>query len=451
MGVIRGIFNNGLANIAQKIVRILDQLLLVPFFLTAWGAEYYGEWLTLTIIPSILSFSDLGFGSAVGNSFVLAYAKGEKQQAANLYKSGILIISATVLLGVLVSLIIVLVGIALGVFEKTVIPANDVLIAVSFMMTSRLISFYIQFADAFYRSVRRAATSNFLMSGNSLISIFVGMLILYAGYGIVGLSLSYLIISLFYTLFFWFYGRSFISFDDLKGVVLKEDIHQIIIKGIGYLSNPIWQSIYFQGTTFVVRVAVGAEGVAVFNTVRTVCRSINQFFSIINSSIFPELQYEYGRGNYALVKRLYRIAVLISISVGFIGVLILCLFGLVLYNWWTQTTLVITSSLWYMFMVGAFMNAVWWTSAVAYRMTNQPQHYAIASTLTAFISVVLCYILSDIYGLVGSAFATVVFEFIMAIYILPDSCRLLNLRVSDLFMHIPEDFRVIKRAIFNRK
>ena len=87
MSVVRGIFNNGIANIAQKIVRILDQLLLVPFFLTAWGAEYYGEWLTLSIVPSVLAFSDLGFGSAVSNGFVLAYAAGNKQQAANLYKS----------------------------------------------------------------------------------------------------------------------------------------------------------------------------------------------------------------------------------------------------------------------------------------------------------------------------------------------------------------------------
>ena len=60
MGITKGIINNGLANITQKIIRILDQLLLVPFFLTTWGVEYYGEWLTLSIVPSILAFSDLG-------------------------------------------------------------------------------------------------------------------------------------------------------------------------------------------------------------------------------------------------------------------------------------------------------------------------------------------------------------------------------------------------------
>lgn len=37
MGVAKGILSNGLANMVQKIIRILDQLLLVPFFLLHGG------------------------------------------------------------------------------------------------------------------------------------------------------------------------------------------------------------------------------------------------------------------------------------------------------------------------------------------------------------------------------------------------------------------------------
>ena len=121
MGVAKGILSNGLANIAQKIIRILDQLLLVPFFLTAWGATYYGEWLTLSIVPSILAFSDLGFGSAVSNGFVLAYASGDKQKAANLYRSGFWIITASVLLGTVLTAIVVLLGDQAGWFQNVML------------------------------------------------------------------------------------------------------------------------------------------------------------------------------------------------------------------------------------------------------------------------------------------------------------------------------------------
>lgn len=150
MGVIQGIINNGFANIVQKVIRILDQLLLVPFFLTAWGAEYYGEWLTLSIVPSILAFSDLGFGSAVSNSFVLAYAAGDKQQAVNLYKSGFLVISTSILLGTLITAIIVILGDYAGWFTQSSILAADAIMAVTIMMASKLISFYTQLAEGFF-------------------------------------------------------------------------------------------------------------------------------------------------------------------------------------------------------------------------------------------------------------------------------------------------------------
>ena len=72
----RNILSNGLANILSKTVRVAEQLLLVPFFLSAWGAAYYGEWLTLTIIPSVLAFAELGVGTSSCNAFVLSYSAG---------------------------------------------------------------------------------------------------------------------------------------------------------------------------------------------------------------------------------------------------------------------------------------------------------------------------------------------------------------------------------------
>ena len=76
-----------------------------------------------------------------------------------------------------------------------------------------------------------------------------------------------------------------------------------------------------------------------FNTVRTVCRSVNQIFSIINAAIFPDLQFEYGRGNLPLVQKLFRIAVDFSIIIGFIGSLHPLCHRFELYNWWTQNAL----------------------------------------------------------------------------------------------------------------
>ena len=447
MSILRGVLTNGIATIIQKLIRILDQLLLVPFFLTAWGPAYYGEWLTLTIIPSVLAFSDLGFGSAVSNSFVLAYAGGKKQEAANLNKSGIRIITGSVILGAIITAFVMIVGKQLDLFEKSLIPVNDAMIALVLMMISKLISFYSQLIEGYFRSTRKAALGSLLSSCSSAINILVGFGVLCAGCGVVGYASSQFIVSVIFTIIYFKIGKRLVNLKDYKGEVNKSDVKMIVSKGMGYLMTPIWQSVYFQGGTFVVRLTLGPECVAVFNTVRTVCRSVNQLFAIVNGSIFPDLQYEYGQGNMGTVRRLFRIAVLFSMIVAVVGTIFLMFFGLDIYNWWTRSILEVPMNVWNTFMVGILLNAVWWTSVVTYRMTNQPYHFAVMSTLSASLSVLASYFLALYFGLWGATLGTILFDIIMMFYVLPDSCKLLGMSVSDLFIHIKEDFLFIKKKL----
>lgn len=443
MSIIRGMISNGLANVVQKIVRIADQLLLVPFFLTHWGAAMYGEWLTLTIIPSVLAFSDLGFGSAVSNSFVLAYAAGDKQKAADLRKSGFWIISFSVLLGFLLTAVAMVVCTKMHLFDKSQINAHDAMLAVVFMMVARLLTFYTQLVEGFYRGARKAALGSMLGSGNYLINIVVGLVVLMLGYGVAAFAFSQLVIAIINIICYSIWGCKLIDLKGFQGRILKSDITDITKKGMGYLMTPVWQSVYFQGTTFVVRIALGPEAVAIFNTVRTVCRSVNQLFSIINASIFPDLQYEYGQGHIQTVHKYFRVAVLMSMIIGFFGCIILMIFGLDLYGWWTKSVLTVPHSVWNVFMVGVLLNAVWWTSVVTYRMTNQPYHFAIASTITAFVSVGLTYVLSIPFGLLGAAIGCTLFELVMAVYVLPDSCKLIGMSVMELFSNVLSDGQIV--------
>lgn len=445
--VTRGVIHNGIVSIIQKIIRILDQLLLVPFFLTTWGAEYYGEWLTLSIIPSVLALADLGFGSAGCNSFVLAYASGNKQKAADINKSGFFTISISILIGVIITFIILLIGDKTHLFAKSLIPVSDAMLAVTFTMAARLISFYSQLTEGYFRSARKAALGNLMISGQSALNIIVGICVLMAGYRIVGYAISLLIVSIIFNIVYYITGKKLIDLNGFQGHLLKEDIKQISTKGLGYMMSPIWQSLYFQGGTLVIRLTLGAESVAIFNTVRTVCRSVNQLYSIINASIFPDLQYEYGRGNITIVHRLFRIAVLFSMMIGIIGSIFLAVFGNTLYQWWTQDLLKVPSPVWIIFMLGILFNAIWWTSVVSYRITNQPYNFATVSIIATLVSISSSYFLSIYYGLTGATLGAIIFDIIMVFYVLPDSCHLLGMKTIDLFKHIKDDYNFLLKKI----
>ena len=74
------------------------------------------------------------------------------------------------------------------------------------------------------------------------------------------------------------------------------------------------------------------------------------------------------------------------------------------------------------------------------------------STITAFLSVGLTYILSKPFGLLGASIGCTFFELVMAFYVLPDSCRLLGMKLADLFFNTKEDIVIIKnRLLFTQK
>lgn len=449
--IVKGIIGNGLAQITLKVIRVLEQLLLIPFFLSAWGAAYYGEWITLSIIPTVLAFSNFGFGSAVSNSFVLAYTGGDKQKAADINKNGILVVGGSIVVGAILTTAILLGGRSFHIFENSIIPINEAILAIALLMTGRLISFYHLLIEGYYRGARKAVLSGFLYAGCSAINLVVGLGVLYLEGGIVEYAFSQFLITILFTIVYFVIGRNLVDWKGYHGRYLISDIKQITSKGMGYMMDPVWQCIYFQGTTFVVRLTLGPEAVAAFNTIRTACRSVSQIFSMINGSIFPELQYEYGQGNITTVHRLFRMSVLSSMLVGMIGTILLLFFGLDIYNWWTQSQLSVTTEVWNTFVVSILFNAVWWTAMVAYPVTNKPYHFAVASIITACLSVVISYILSIYLGLWGAALGIMLFELVMMLYVLPDSCHLLGMNAIGLFSHLKEDSILIRKKLFKYK
>lgn len=447
----KGIIGNGLAQITLKVIRILDQLLLVPFFLLVWGDAYYGEWLTISIIPAILGFTDLGIGAAAGNSFVLAYTGDNKQHAANIRKSGIVIISCSILLGAILTVIVLWAAEGLHLFDKTLISAKDAIVAISLLMTAKLFSFFHQLIEGYFRGERKSALGSFIYSIHPTTNLLVGFCALYAGCGVIGYALSQLIASVLFTTAFLIIGNKMIDLKGYKGQLIISDVKTIAMKGLGYMMNPIWQSIFFQGSTLVVRMVLGPESVAIFNTMRTACRSISQGFSIIIAAVFPELQYEYGKGNIVIVHRLFRLSVLVSVFIGGLGSVLLALFGLEIYNLWTLNTLIVSYDIWLILILGVFLNSVWWTGIIVYSVVNKPYHFAVISIVSACLSIIASYCLSLYFGLWGAIFGSILFEIMMLFYVLPDSCSLLGMKVCDLFSHSKEDYTFIKRKILSIK
>ena len=442
------LLNNGFAAVFQKGIRILDQLVLVPFFITAWGAAYYGEWLTLTIIPSVIAFSDLGFGTAAANSFVLSYAAGDKQKAADISKSGMYIITIMILAAMFLSVLGIFVLDYYSIFDKSLIDGQEAKIAVSVLIFVRLLSFYDQLIESYFRSAQKAALNINILTIKSALNLMAGLCMLLLGYGVVEFALSQLVVTLVFNAFYWTKGRQVVGlFNKYKGKRDKVILKSITTKGLSYLMSPVWQAIYFQGTTFVVRIVLGPEAVAAFNTVRTLSRSLNQLFFIVKTAVFPELQYEIGKDNWKTAQRVFRVSLLGVLSLSILGFVLLALFGLWFYTIWTQNELEVPQAMWYIFIAGMVLNALWWTAEMVFGVVNKPYKMAIYGVVAAMFSVLVSYLLSMQHGLVGAAIGNVSLDIILVLLVVPNACKLMRISVKDLFLNGVADFQALYNQV----
>ncbi|MDO6471530.1 lipopolysaccharide biosynthesis protein [Maribacter sp. 1_MG-2023] len=435
MSLRKRLLKNGIASVFQKGVRILDQLLLVPFFITSWGSAYYGEWLTLTIIPSVIAFSDLGFGTAAANSFVLSFAAGDKQKAADISKTGMYVITAMIIAAMVLSFVGILVLDHFQIFDKSLINSQDAKIAVSILIFVRLLNFYDQLIESYFRSAQKAALNINFLTIKSTLNLLAGLCVLLLGYGVVEFALSQLTVTILFNIFYWIKGRQILGlFKTFRGKKDKIILKSITRKGLGYLMSPVWQVVYFQGTTFVVRIVLGPEAVAAFNTVRTLSRSLNQLLFMVKTAVFPELQFEIGRGNWKTAQRVFRVSVTGILSLSIISFIFLAIFGLWFYNIWTQNELEIPKAMWYIFTAGMVFNALWWTAEMVFGVVNKPYKMALYGVIVAITSVLLSYFLSKQYGLVGAAIGSISLDFILVLLVIPYACRLMQMTVKDLFL-----------------
>ena len=449
MSLKRKLLANGLASFLQKSVIVLDKLFLIPFFIQFWGVEYYGEWLTLTIIPSFLKFSQLGFGNAAANMFVLRYAGGDKQGAANMVKSALVIISTFIFVGMLFSVLIIGILNYFAIFDKTLLDPEEAMLALSILMLARLANFYQQLFEAYFRAARKAAKSINLLTVYAFINVMAGLAVLVSGGGIVQFALANLIVSLLFTPIYALLGMKTLKLGRLKkATVSKQDITQAFQKGLGFLASPMWQAIYFQGTTLAVRLTIGAEGVTIFNTVRALTRSVNQVFTIINGSVFPELQFEIGAGNMDKARQLFRVSTMLTLFVAIIGMLFLAIFGLWFYGVWTKNVLNPPAFMWYVFVLSIGFNALWWNSTIVFRATNQPYQMAILGLLAAICSVIATYVFSNFWGLPGAALGALILDLLLALYVLPVSSKLLGQNAAKiLFEFMTLDLIKLKEVV----
>lgn len=75
----RRLVSNYLAQLFNQGIRVVEQIILVPLYLQAWGVDLYKDWMLLSAIAWFMMFFNLGTDYYFGNLFLTDVSRGDLQ------------------------------------------------------------------------------------------------------------------------------------------------------------------------------------------------------------------------------------------------------------------------------------------------------------------------------------------------------------------------------------
>jgi O-antigen/teichoic acid export membrane protein len=195
----------------------------------------------------------------------------------------------------------------------------------------------------------------------------------------------------------------------------------------------IGQTILVQGVTTAIGIGLGPVQVVIFNTIRTLLNTSKQAVNLINMSLVSEFSYAYGAGQRVLLNNLFVRCQQLNVSMSFILLTVLLLFGRLILNIWTNNQIPIEQPFYAILIAATFINSFWNGSLMLLVATNKTVKAGNAYfgfSIAILSGIVL---LMSFGGLTTVGLMLCLFEIIMCFYVLKQSNKLVEWNLKSLW------------------
>lgn len=412
---------SGLAStLIMQVLKMVEAILLVPLFLRAWGADGYGEWLTLTAFIGYLMLADMGVQNYVGNLLAMSYAAnditGFKKQLSDVMSLLIFFFSSIMLIIFLGMMLpnITIPGINRSLtFEQRLI--------VIFMSVIYLTSIMSAVWSTTYNATGRYARGAMIGNVQGIIKLGVVVVALLLG----APPVLYVLLLLFIV-----FTGVILRLIDIR-IRAPEARHIKIsfrhaVQGRNHLGGSIFfwlrtlsNGINQQGVISVLAASLPASMVSLYATHRTASGLIRYPMALVLGPLFPELSILGGQQRTERLKAISLLATRVITFVSGLAALAVWVWLPTLYTAWTNDELELHPALLAMFLMQTVLFAGWSTIAWPLLATNQHRRIALWDIANAILTIILALILVGPFDIYGVAIATFIGDILCGFLVYP--------------------------------
>jgi O-antigen/teichoic acid export membrane protein len=420
VGALGRVASGTLALGLSAVVSVLGQFLIVPVALRVWGAEVYGEWVSLTALVTSLTLTDLGVQTYVVNRMCAHHARGDTTAVLRDMHSA-LRVQLPVVLGLLVvgALGFGLLPMGAWLGFRTVSALG--LFATLFFLAAEIL-FWVPMGvvAGTYRAAGKLARAALIQAvyrmGQFVLPI--GLIAFGAPFAWVAFARFALSLAIFAWVL-WDLGRVYPWFRLYPlGGSLREGARML---GPGSLFLLLGLSDYaaVQGTIMVLQGRLGGAEVALFATHRTLVNTARTFSGLVTSAAWPEITALDARGDSTSLARVHRS--LSKLNGWFVGALLLGFLPLAapLYTAWTLKALTVDGVTMAILAAQTILWGFYRGGATVLAATNRQGRLVPLLFASALVAVGGTVLLVPTFGIRGAALGGLAGELLVASWLVP--------------------------------
>lgn len=433
MSVYRTIVKNFAANSFGMGVNFLNQIAIVPLFITHWGVDKYADWILITAFSSFFAMTDLGLNRASNNEFVIKYQQKDYLTCVRLQTNAFLFVLSVFSIFLTISILISALWGFKSLLGVRVFSEIETSVAFILLLSDVFLSMYGRVYHGVFRATSRTHVAIIIDNIVRVANVLVLFCSIYFEVGLIAMLIVYLIPTLLGILFKHLYSERIFSVRlSFKGFDLKT-FRALIKPSIAFMLFPLGQAVSNQGLVFVISTILGPAILVTFTTTRTLVNFLRQLMNMLSTSINPEICAAYGRKDIKTIIDIYYRSLLITFATTSVSIAILLFLGRYIYQEWTNGAVQFNALFFGGMLFAMLFSCLWGLSSVIPLATNTHERFTIAFLTSQVTGVLLCYFFLQFSpNLVQIPLILLVTELALFIYTLRQNNRLLNVNVRDM-------------------
>ena len=351
------IIKNFVTESGRQGIAVLQQLLLVPLFISFWNVDTYADWIVISVIPTYLLLANFGLVTYGGNLVCIEYNKNKKNEVNFIYKNVFFFVSVLILSSLAIFLFFDYLFNFTHILKISSLSQTSIWIVVILLVLKYLFYTYTLFLLQLLKAIRKYHIMNLVIISTNLTELILIITILFRGGRILDVAfvgvLNHFIAFIFSYLFL---KKRFRWFKTKKTRISLLYFKKIFYPSISFMIPNLSNAIIIQGTIIFIATSLNNNLLVFYNSMRIVLNGIRQAINTYSSAHCPDLLIFFAKRNYKKVVEIYRNLLTHSSLISITAVIILIFFIKEPFLLWTKGVIEWEINFFLIFLFASLLN-----------------------------------------------------------------------------------------------